>query len=161
LAVPDLRLKILIGNCLIGILEDPNNHKYVARIDIKNIISLLRLSNENMVNLGYVGLKLLNKLSAKDEFLDAFQAEKLEQILIEVLSRQISIDINIESLDILTHMLNSIYVKETVVSICQIENNLGLEIITKLCLPPTNENVPSLNHVNFRNLPSEQSWSGV
>ncbi len=134
-------MKLTVGNCLLGVFDNPDNHKFIARIDIKNIVGLLRIQGELMPNMCYIGLKLLNRISTKDEFLDAFQTEKLPNILTDVMNRQISMEVNLEALDILGHMLNSIYVKETVAMICQVENNMGLEVLAKLCIPPTTDNV--------------------
>ena len=91
-----------------------------------------------------LGIKLLQKLCGKEEFIGVFKSEKIERVLILVLGKQYDGEVNSAAAFILNRMLHSIYSRDIVVSLISMENNLALETLSRLCLPPTNNNVITL-----------------
>ena len=143
IAHPDPKLKANVLDALRYILENPMNHRFIARVDIKNMINVLKI-NSDFPQIIYLTLQNLGHLTSRDEFLSAFLAERLEQVLIEVISKRFDHTVNLEALNILGQLINSVYGADTAQSLYKMENNFAIETLSGLCIPPTNDNVINL-----------------
>jgi len=80
-------LRINACNTLLAVLSSPLNHRFISRVDIKNFGQLMMIDGDNGRDFALIGLKLLQKLCGKEEFIGVFKAEKIERFIILLLSR--------------------------------------------------------------------------
>jgi len=158
----DEDLKISAACNLQYVLEDTLTHRFVNLPDLKKVIELLEVEPErkssknvssqrsansivitqNKLKAITYGLNLLVLLTLREEFMEVFIKMELPKHVLSVLTiPDLPGKVLFNGLAVLKNIISSIYGKSVVRGLYKMENNAGIELLSRLCLPPTETNV--------------------
>jgi len=153
------------------ILEDTLTHRFINLPDLRRIVELLFVlspdernnekntndsnytlpmiivSDAKLMSISYA-LNILSHLTIREEFMELFIRMDLPKLILFILTiRNLYEKVLQDALSVLRNTLSSIYGRNVVQSIYSMKANCGLELLSRMCLPPHETNEAAKNLV--------------
>ncbi len=147
------------------ILEDTLTHRFINLPDLRRIVELLivlspderkneqfnndpdytmptiQVSQAKITSISYT-LNILSHLTMREEFMEVFIRMELPKLILYILTiENLPEKVLQDALSVLRNTLSSIYGKNVVHSLYGMKANCGLELLSRMCIPPNDKNV--------------------
>jgi len=167
----DEELKNTASYNLQFILEDTLTHRFINLPDLRRIVELLfvlspdernyekntndpnytlpmiNVSQAKLMSISYT-LHILSHLTVREEFMELFIRMDLPKLILYILTIQnTNVKVLQDASSVLRNTLSSIYGRNVVQSIFSMKANCGLELLSRVCLPPNENNEAAKNLV--------------
>lgn len=151
------------------ILEDTLTHRFINLPDLRRIVELLivlspderkneqfnndpdytmptiKVSEAKITSISYT-LNILSHLTMREEFMEVFIRMELPKLILYILTiENLPEKVLQDALSVLRNTLSSIYGKNVVHSLYSMKANCGLELLSRICIPPNDTNEAAKN----------------